>query len=272
MRFVLQVHVKNSSVVKGRRYEGLNALCAPQDLLNFYSKRLDSVEIIINDVVATLLGRNGCFGLLELLKKSSTFPVTYQGGIQTFEDIDNALEAGADRVALNSIVYTDTRFCHEAVKKYGSSTMVGAIDYYKTPKQDDYGLKSVYGREAEKISLIDHTKKILDIGFSEVLLGSIYNDGMGVGYDLQIMDYFSDSKVPILLSGGCSNYQHIVAAQKYKYQPSGIVLSSLPHYLALDQMPMPPDGNQMMRQFQNLDSTQMTFDDLAHLLSTSPLS
>lgn len=269
MRFVLQVHVKNSSVVKGCRYEGLNALCSPLDLLNFYSKRLDSVEIIINDVVATLLGRNGCFELLDLLKKSSTFPVTYQGGIQTFEDIDNALEAGADRVALNSIVYTDTQFCREAVKKYGSSTMVAAIDYYRSPKQDTCGLKSVYGREAENVSLFDHTKMILDIGFSEILLGSIYNDGMGLGYDLQIMDYFSDSKVPILLSGGCSNYEDIVAAQNYKYQPSGLVLSSLPHYLALDQLPMPPDGNQMIRAFQNLDTTQQTFDEFAHFLSTS---
>ena len=250
---------------------GLNALCSPQDLLDLYSKRLDNVEIIINDVVATLLGRNGCFGLLELLKKSSTFPVTYQGGIQTFEDIDNALEAGADRVALNSIVYTDTRFCREAVKKYGSSTMIAAIDYYKYPKQDACGLKSVYGREAESISLIDHANMILDIGFSEILLGSIYNDGMGVGYDLQIMDYFSDFKIPILLSGGCSNYQHILDAQNYKHQPSGIVLSSLSHYLALDQLPMPPDGNQMIRVFQNLDSSQITFDNIADLLST-PLS
>ena len=269
MRFVIQVHVKNSSVVKGRRYEGLNALCSPNDLLELYSKRFDSIEIIVNDVVATLLGRNGCFDLLDLLKKSSTFPVTYQGGINSFRDIDNALEAGADRVALNSIIYSDTQFCREAVKKYGASTMVAAIDYYKAPKQDAYGLKSVYGREAENISLIDHTQKILDIGFSEILLGSIYNDGMGVGYDLQIMDYFSDFSIPILLSGGCSNYQHIVAAQNYEYQPSGIVFSSLPHYLALDQLPMPPDGNQMIRAFQNLDSTQITLDNFAQFLSTS---
>ena len=73
--------------------------CVALGLIKFYSERLDNVEIIINDVVATLLGRNGCFGLLEQLKNSSTFPVTYQGGIQTFDDIDKALEAGADRVA-----------------------------------------------------------------------------------------------------------------------------------------------------------------------------
>ena len=268
MRYVIQVHVKNSSVVKGRRYEGLNALCSPQDLLDFYSKRLDNVEIVINDVVATLLGRNGCFGLLDLLKKSSTFPVTYQGGIQTFEDIDNALEAGADRVALNSIIYTDTKFCCEAVKKYGSSTMVASIDYYKTPKNNTYSLKSVYGREAESVSLTDHVNKILDLGFSEIFLGSIYRDGMGVGYDLQAMDYFSDSKVPILLSGGCSNLHHIAAAKNYQNQPSGIVLSSLPHYLALERLPMPPDGNQMIRALQKLDSSQTTFDDFANLVST----
>lgn len=268
MRFILQVHVKNSSVVKGRRYEGLNSLCSPIDLLKHYSEQLDNVEIIINDVVATLLGRNGCFDLLNLLKESSTFPVTYQGGIQTFEDIENALEAGADRVALNSIIYTNAQFCHEAVKRYGSSTMIAAIDYYKPPQKDSYNLKSAYGREAESVSLPDHIEKILDIGFSEIILGSIYNDGMGVGYDLEIMNSFSDCRVPILLSGGCSKCQHIVDAQHYRYQPSGIIFSSFPHYLSIGQLPMPPDGNQMIRAMQNSDYTQVTLEHLAQLLSS----
>ncbi len=267
MRFVIQIHVKNSSVVKGRRYEGLNALCSPQDLLNLYSKQLDSVEIIVNDVVATLLGRNGCFDLLEILKNSSTFPVTYQGGIQTFEDIDNALAAGADRVSLNSVIYTDIHFCREAVKRYGSSTMVASIDYYKNAKNNDYNLKSVYGRESQGISLIDHAKNILDIGFSEILLGSIYNDGMGIGYDLEVMDYFSDSKVPILLSGGCSKLQHITAVQNHKNHPSGLVLSSLPHYLALEHLPKPPDGNQMIRTLLKLGSSELTFSEFAEMIS-----
>ena len=128
MRKVIQVHVKNASVVKGVRYEGLNSLCKPADLLRLYCHTFVDVEIVVNDVVASLLGRNGCFELLELLRNESSFPVTYQGGIRSFQDIDQALSAGADRVAINSHIYKDLEFCRQAVQHYGSSTLVASVD------------------------------------------------------------------------------------------------------------------------------------------------
>ena len=259
MRKVIQVHVKNSSVVKGVRYEGLNSLCQPEDLLRLYCHSFDEIEIVVNDVVASLFGRNGCFELLELLRNESSFPVTYQGGVRTLRDIDQALSAGADRVAINSHIYKDLDFCRKAVQHFGSSTLVASVDYQRHHNSESCKLRSDYGREPESVSLVDHLRSIADIGFGEVILGSINRDGMGSGYDIPVLDFCNHINIPILLSGGCSSINDLTQMVNLKPPFNGCVFSSIAHYLAVKFLPDPSDGHQMVKNlpFENLDGLTM---------------
>ena len=241
-RIIIQIHVKNKSVVKGIRYEGLNALCDPSELLSYYSS-IGQYEILINDVVASLLGRNGCFDLLRLLNESAYMPVIYQGGIKSLQDIEDALKAGADRVAINTNIYKDINFCELAVNNFGSSTLVASVDYLW-----DYSNKypiciSEYGRQLESRSFETHLKNIYNIGFSEIILGSVDNDGTGKGFDSKILEYIKSKKIPILLSGGCGKLKHIKDIFLEEENLAGVLVSSITHYSYIKNLKkVNPDG------------------------------
>lgn len=246
-RIIIQLHIKNNSVVKGIRYEGLNALCNPTELLEYYSNNCQ-FEILINDVVATLLGRNGCFKLLEKLNSVAYMPVIYQGGIKSLSDIENALKAGADRVAINTSIYKDIDFCELAIENFGSSTLIASVDYV-WDKSNLYPVcLSEYGRQIENRQFSEHIKDISDLGFSELILGSVDHDGMGLGFDKKILDFITNNKIPILLSGGCGSIKNITDIFSEKNFLSGVIISSITQYSYMDFLKKSnPDGTLMVQ-------------------------
>ena len=122
MRVIARVDIKNNFVIKGINLEGLRKVGDPLQMIKeYYEDGVD--EIIISDSVASLYGRNNLFSLIKEITKDTFIPITLGGGIRSLEDIENALNSGADKVSINSKALEQPDFLRKAAHNFGSSTI-----------------------------------------------------------------------------------------------------------------------------------------------------
>ena len=130
LRIVSRLDIKGPNLVKGVNLEGLRILGKPQQFAKaYYEAGID--ELIYIDTVASLYGRNSLLDLIRLTAKKIFIPLTVGGGVRTIDDIKEILRAGADKVAINSAAIKNPNFIRDAVKKFGSSTIVIGIEAQK---------------------------------------------------------------------------------------------------------------------------------------------
>ena len=130
LRIIARLDIKNENVIKGIHLEGLRVVGDPNDLaLNYYKYGID--EIIYMDVVASLYGRNNIFEIVKKAAKDIFVPLTVGGGIRTIEDISQALNSGADKVAINTEAVKNPSFIVEASKLFGSQCIVLSVEAIK---------------------------------------------------------------------------------------------------------------------------------------------
>ena len=123
MRTIARIDIKNQDVIKGINLEGLRKIGNPENIVKeYYLNGID--EILIIDSVASLYGRNNLFDLIKNITKEIFVPITLGGGIRSLKDIENALNSGADKVAINSKALEDPNFLSEAVSNFGESTII----------------------------------------------------------------------------------------------------------------------------------------------------
>ena len=126
-RVIPKIEIKGENVVKGIQMEGLRVLANPEELASFYYNN-GADEIFFTDVVASLYGRNALLNVISSVSKHLFIPLTVGGGIRNIKDIYNVLRAGADKVCINSGAIKNKDFINEAVKEFGSSTIVVSIE------------------------------------------------------------------------------------------------------------------------------------------------
>ena len=226
-RIIAKLEVKNSNLVKGVNLEGLRVLGDPQKYAEtYFNEGID--EIIYNDVVASLYGRNSILELIKVTSQEILIPLTVGGGIRSINDIYDVLENGADKVCINTAAFKRPEFVNEAAKIFGSSTIVSSLEVIKT--ENKYLLFTDNGREYTGIEVLDWAKKMEQNGVGEILLTSIDKDGTGNGMDIDLIDQLcSIIRVPIIVSGGASKINHIKSVFQ-KTKASGIALASMLHY------------------------------------------
>ena len=122
-RIIARLDIKNSDLVKGVNLEGLRVLGKPEEFSDLYYKE-GADEIIFQDVVASLYGRNTLYEIIKRTAKNIFIPLTVGGGIRTLKDIEKVLKAGADKVSINTAAVKKPSFINEASKEFGSSTIV----------------------------------------------------------------------------------------------------------------------------------------------------
>ena len=227
IRIIPKLDINNGLLIKGINLEGLRVL---GDAFNFaeYYYNNGADEICYIDSVATLYGTNNLSKFVKRAAKNLFVPLTVGGGIRSLKDIERMLKSGADKVCLNSAIIKDQKLLKNAVKKFGSSTIVAMIESNNIDNK--YFISTSSGRDLIKINPVDWAKKVEDLGAGEILLTSVNKEGLKSGYDIKITKRVSDKvKIPVIAHGGAGSIKNIIEVIK-KTKISGVSLSGMLHY------------------------------------------
>lgn len=227
-RLIARIDVKNEHAIKGIHLEGLRKVGNPNQLAkNYYDSGID--EIIFMDAVAAYYDRNSLSEIISRATKDIFVPITVGGGIRSISDIQSALTAGADKVAINTQAVKSPSFLEEASKTFGSQSIVSSIDA-KWVGEKDWVIYTDNGREPTEISVFDWIKTIEDLGAGEIMLTSIDKDGTKLGFDMELINRAAQvASIPLVVSGGAGNLEHCVKALSVE-EVDAIAVASILHY------------------------------------------
>ena len=171
MRTIARIDIKNENVIKGINLEGLRKIGNPNRIIkDYYINGID--ELLIIDSVASLYGRNNLFELIKNITNDIFVPITLGGGIRSLKDIEDALNSGADKVAINSKALESPNFLTEAVSNFGESTIIVNIEAKKI-REKSWEPYKFCGREKTNLKIEDWIYTIQSKGCGEILLTSI---------------------------------------------------------------------------------------------------
>ena len=199
-RIIPCLDVKNGQTVKGVNFENLKYAGDPVELAKKYSKQ-GADELVFLDITATNEKRKTIVELVERVAKNVFIPFTVGGGINSIEDIRAILQAGADKVSINSAAVKNPELISECVNYFGSQCIVIAIDAKKIG--NEYKVHINAGKKNTNIDLVDWAKEVEKRGAGEILLTSMDFDGTQKGFDINMNKIVSQSvKIPTIASGG----------------------------------------------------------------------
>ncbi|WP_169393224.1 MULTISPECIES: imidazole glycerol phosphate synthase subunit HisF [Psychrobacter] len=215
-RIIPCLDVDNGRVVKGVQFVDIKDAGDPVEIARRYNEQ-GADEITFLDITATHHGRDTTYHMVERIAETVFVPLTVGGGVRKIEDIRNLLNAGADKVAINSAAVFTPEFVGEAAQKFGNQCIVAAID---AKRVDDVMVDGVLtpkweifthgGRKPTGIDAVDWSQKMAELGAGELLVTSMDGDGTRKGYDLALMRAITNRvSVPVIASGGVGNLQHL---------------------------------------------------------------
>ena len=231
-RIISRIDIKGADLVKGVNLEGLRVLGNPEKFSNKYYK--DGIdEIFVQDVVASLYGRNNLHQIISKISENIFIPITVGGGIRSIDDINKILRSGADRVSINSAGILNPDFINDAVLKFGASTISISIEVIKN--NGNFYIYYDSGREESGILLTDWINKIQNIGVGEISITSVVNEGTGLGFDYEILELIKNQiEVPLIIHGGFGNKLQVLDLFKNYDVVDGVCIGSMLHYNYLD--------------------------------------
>ena len=213
-RIIPCLDVDNGRVVKGVKFVDIRDAGDPVEIARRYDRE-GADEITFLDITATHDNRNTMADVVRKVASEVFIPLTVGGGIRTVEDIRRMLNAGADKVGINSAAVSNPEFVREAAKRFGSQCIVVAIDAKKTSAPDQDSQWQIFthgGRKSTGIDAIEWAQKMVAYGAGEILLTSMDRDGTREGFDLPLTRAISEAvSVPVIASGGVGCLAHLSA-------------------------------------------------------------
>ena len=211
-RIIACLDVRDGQVVKGINFEGLRSAGDPAELARRYNAEgID--EVVVLDVTATLEGRRAFEATIRAVSGELFIPLTVGGGIRTEADAAAAIDAGADKVGVNSAALADPSLLTRLAARYGSQAVVVAIDAKRQDGRFDVFARSgsaSTGRDAVEWAIEAESR-----GAGEVLLTSIDRDGTRAGFDCELTAAVSSAvSIPVIASGGAGTFEHFTAVFK----------------------------------------------------------
>lgn len=245
-RLIACLDVRNGCVVKGVQFEELRNAGDPAALARRYNREgID--ELVILDVTATLESRQALADTIRAVSRELFIPLAVGGGIRSLEDAEAAIEAGADKVSVNSAALADPTLITRLAARYGSQAIVVAVD---AKRQD--GVFAVYSRSgstAANRQAVEWAKEAEAAGAGEILLTSIDRDGTREGFDCELTAAVSAAvSIPVIASGGAGTFAHFLevftagradaalAASVFHYAEHAV--SDLKEFLAAHAVPV----------------------------------
>lgn len=210
VRIIPCLDLKDGKVVKGVNFQGLRDAGDPAERALLYEKQ-GADELVALDVSATEEGRRTALHTIASLRKVLAIPLTAGGGVKCASDAEALLEAGADKVAINTAGVERPGLIKEIALKFGSQCAILAIDARRAAK--GWTVLTHSGNENTGIDAIEWAKKAVDFGCGEIVLTSWDRDGTGSGYDLELIAAVAEAvRVPVIASGGASTIEHLASA------------------------------------------------------------
>lgn len=212
-RIIPCLDVDKGRVVKGVNFVGIRDAGDPVEIAKRYNAE-GADEITFLDITASHEDRATTVHTVEKIAAEVFIPLTVGGGIRTVDDIRRMLNAGADKVSINSAAISNPDFVKQAADRFGSQCIVIAIDAKKVSAEGEPNRWEIFthgGRKPTGIDAVEWAIRMTDHGAGEVLLTSMDRDGTKIGFDLEVTRAISDAvAVPVIASGGVGNLDHLV--------------------------------------------------------------
>ncbi|WP_299878598.1 imidazole glycerol phosphate synthase subunit HisF [uncultured Cocleimonas sp.] len=211
-RIIPCLDVDNGRVVKGVNFVDIRDAGDPVEVAARYNRE-GADEITFLDITASSDDRETTVHMVEAIASEVFIPLTVGGGIRKLEDVRTMLNAGADKVAINTAAIHNPELVRQAAEYYGSQCIVVAIDAKKVSKEgepDKWDIFTHGGRNDTGIDAVEWAKKMADYGAGELLVTSMDKDGTKSGFNLPLTKAIVDAvNIPVIASGGVGNLQHL---------------------------------------------------------------
>ncbi|KZZ41612.1 MAG: imidazole glycerol phosphate synthase subunit HisF [Saccharospirillaceae bacterium] len=215
-RIIPCLDVDQGRVVKGVNFVGIRDAGDPVEVAKRYDEQ-GADEITFLDITATHEDRGTTVQMVEAIAEHVFIPLTVGGGIREVDDIRRMLNAGADKVSINSAAVYNPEFVRQASEKFGAQCIVVAIDAKRVAGSGELGdsenkweIFTHGGRKPTGIDAVEWAIKMADYGAGEILLTSMDRDGVKTGFDLGVTRAISDAvNIPVIASGGVGNLEHL---------------------------------------------------------------
>jgi cyclase len=252
-RIIPCLDVKNGRVVKGVKFREHRDAGDPVELAAFYNEQ-GADELVFYDITASSDGRDIMQGVVESTASQVFIPLTVGGGLRTVEDIRRMLEAGADKVSINTAAVLDPSFITRSAERFGNQCIVLGMDAKRvpgvsTPRWEVFTHTGADGGRAAGRDAVEWAAQAVELGVGEIVVNSIDADGTQAGYDLELLRAISEVvTVPVVASGGAGTpedlYQALVTGKADAVLAAGIFhygtcsIAEVKQYLAKKKIPI----------------------------------
>ena len=231
-RIIPCLDVKDGRVVKGINFVDLVDAGDPVEAAAAYDAA-GADELCFLDITASHENRDTIFDIVERTASRCFMPLTVGGGVRTVEDIRKLLEAGADKVSINTAAVSRREFVREGSEKFGAQCIVVAIDAKKVSGAGEPNRWEIFthgGRKPTGIDAIHYAREVVALGAGEILLTSMDRDGTKAGFDIALTRAIADAvSVPVIASGGVGTLDHLVDGVKEGHA-SAVLAASIFHF------------------------------------------
>jgi len=211
-RIIPCLDVDKGRVVKGVNFVDIRDAGDPVEVARKYNEQ-GADEITFLDITASHESRDTTYETVERMASEVFIPLTVGGGVRTVDDIRKLLNAGADKVSINTAAVFNPEFVREAADRFGSQCIVVAIDAKRVSGEGEEPRWEIFthgGRKPTGLDAIEWARKMTELGAGELLLTSMDRDGTKIGFDLGLTRAISDAvSVPVIASGGVGELQHL---------------------------------------------------------------
>jgi cyclase len=210
-RLIPKLLLKNGRNVKGVRFENLRDVGHPvTNARIFDAQGVD--ELLFLDITASRENRGLLYDIIAKTAEEVFMPFCVGGGVRSVEDIRHLLQAGADKVAINTAAVEQPDLIRQGSERFGAQCIVVSIDY-RTPESGHCEVYTHGGTHPTGLDVFEHAQRMVELGAGELLITSIDRDGTLQGYDLEVLRRIADAvSVPVIASGGAGTLQHLADA------------------------------------------------------------
>jgi cyclase len=232
VRLIPCLDVKDGRVVKGVSFVDLVDAGDPVEAAAAYDAA-GADELCFLDITASHENRDTIFHIVEQTAERCFMPLTVGGGVRSLDDIRRLLQAGADKVSINTAAVNRRAFVAEGASKFGAQCIVVAIDAKRVSAPDAEPRWEIFthgGRKPTGIDAVDYAREVVALGAGEILLTSMDRDGTKAGFDIGLTRAVADAvAVPVIASGGVGNLDHLVAGVRDGHA-SAVLAASIFHF------------------------------------------